>query len=327
MKFGLFFLNFINSKTVQEQSIVRMREITEYVDKLNFEQILVYENHFSGNGVVGAPLTVSSFLLGLTEKIKVGSLNHIITTHHPVRIAEEACLLDQLSEGRFILGLSDCEKKDEMHFFNRPVEYQQQLFEECYGIINDALTTGYCNPDSDFYSFPKISVNPHAYTPGGPRKYVTATSHRIVEWAAKKGIPLIFKWDDSNDVRHEYAERYKAIADKYGVDLSAIDHQLMILVNYNEDSKKAKQETRAFISDYVLEMHPNENFENKLEQIISENAVGDYTECITAAKRAIEKCDAKSVLLSFEPMNDLMHQKNVINIVNDNIKKYHMEYT
>lgn len=46
MKFGLFFLNFINSTTVQEQSIVRMQEITEYVDKLNFEQILVYENHF-----------------------------------------------------------------------------------------------------------------------------------------------------------------------------------------------------------------------------------------------------------------------------------------
>ncbi|KFA44249.1 luciferase-like monooxygenase family protein [Staphylococcus aureus] len=71
MKFGLFFLNFINSTTVQEQSIVRMQEITEYVDKLNFEQILVYENHFSDNGVVGAPLTVSGFLLGLTEKIKL----------------------------------------------------------------------------------------------------------------------------------------------------------------------------------------------------------------------------------------------------------------
>ncbi|MQL47436.1 LLM class flavin-dependent oxidoreductase [Photorhabdus khanii] len=324
MKFGLFFLNFINSTMVQEQSIARMQEITEYVDKLNFEQILLYENHFSGNGIVGAPLTVSGFLLGLTEKIKVGSLNHIITTHHPVRIAEEACLLDQLSEGRFILGFSDCEKKDEMHLFNRPDKYQQQLFEECYEIINDALTTGYCNPDNDFYSFPKISVNPHAYTQGGPRRYVTATSHYVVEWAAKKGIPLIFKWDDSNDVRHEYAERYKVIADKQGIDLSSIDHQLMILVNVNEDSQKAKEETRAFIRDYVLEMHPDENLEKKLEEIITENAVGDYMECIAAAKLAIEQCGAKTILLSFEPMNDLMSQKNAIDIVNDNIKKYHM---
>ncbi|NHB91001.1 alkanal monooxygenase [Photorhabdus cinerea] len=324
MKFGLFFLNFINSTTVQEQSIARMQEITEYVDKLNFEQVLVCENHFSENGIVGAPLTVSGFLLGLTEKIKIGSLNHIITTHHPVRIAEEACLLDQLSEGRFILGFSDCEKKNEMHFFNRPEQYQQQLFEECYDIINDALRTGYCNPDNDFYNFPKISVNPHAYTQGGPRKYVTATNYHVVEWAAKKGISLIFKWDDSNDVKHEYAKRYQAIADEYGIDLAEIDHQLMILVNYNEDSEKAKEETRAFISDYIFEMHPNENFEKKFEEIITENAVGDYMECTTAAKLAMEKCGAKGILLSFESMNDFTRQINAIDIVNDNIKKYHM---
>ncbi len=63
MKFGLFFLNLMNSKRSSDQVIEEMLDTAHYVDHLKFDTLAVYENHFSNNGVVGAPLTVAGFYL------------------------------------------------------------------------------------------------------------------------------------------------------------------------------------------------------------------------------------------------------------------------
>ncbi|EPE37469.1 lkanal monooxygenase beta chain luxB [Candidatus Photodesmus katoptron] len=323
MKFGLFFQNFLTKGQSSESILDNMMEIATHVDELNFKQISVYENHFSPNGIIGSPLTASGFLLGFTKKIKIGSLNHVLTTHHPVRSAEEACLLDQMSEGRFIFGFSDCEKISEMEFFNRQVDSQEQIFSACYDIVNEAFTTGYCHPDNDFYSFPKVSINPHAFTSGGPKQYVTASNMKVVKWAAMKALPLIFKWNDSNDTKSKYANYYKIIANEHGVDISNVEHQLTLMVNENIDSNLAKEEAREYLSDFVKEMHSDENYEAKLDELIDENAIGNFEECMISGKLALEKSGASHCLMSFESIQDIVRQKSVIDLVNENIGKYH----
>lgn len=96
MNFGLFFLNFQPENTSSETVLDNMINTVSLVDKdyKNFTTVLVNEHHFTKNGIVGAPMTAAGFLLGLTERLHIGSLNQVITTHHPVRIAEEASLLD-----------------------------------------------------------------------------------------------------------------------------------------------------------------------------------------------------------------------------------------
>ncbi len=140
-------------------------------------------------------MTAISFLLGLTKRIEIGSLNQVITTHHPVRIGEQTGLLDQMSYGRFVLGLSDCVNDFEMDFFKRKRSSQQQQFEACYEILNEALTTNYCQADDDFFNFPRISVNPHCISE--VKQYILASSMGVVEWAARKGLPLTYRWSDS----------------------------------------------------------------------------------------------------------------------------------
>lgn len=323
MKFGLFFLNFLHSGQSCTEIFDAMTDSVNYAEKGHFDRLFIYENHFSDHGIVGAPLTVASFLLGMTERIKVGSLNHVLTTHHPVRTAEETGLLDQMSQGRFILGFSDCENRDEMNFFNRPLDSQQPIFEACYHIINDALTTGYCHPNNDFYSFPKISVNPHCFTQGGPQQYVYASSTQVVEWAAKRALPLTFKWDDSNATRQEYAQRYQETARKHGVDVQAVRHQLALLVNQNDDGDIARAEARQYLSQYLTERYSSDEIEIVLERIIKESAIGTYEESTHAARVAIEMCGASDLLLSVESIKEPAHRLHVLEVINSNIAKYH----
>ncbi|NKC13055.1 MAG: LLM class flavin-dependent oxidoreductase [Gammaproteobacteria bacterium] len=324
MKFGLFFLNLLGQDESSEQILERMLDTAQYADQSHFDQFAVYENHFSTNGVVGAPITVAGYLLGLTERIKVASLNQVITTHHPVRVAEEACLLDQMSEGRFILGFSDSEKTQDMTFFNRPTDSQQQIFEVCHEIIDEALKTGFCQTDNDFYSFPRISINPHPYTQGGPEQFVLATSESIVAWAAKRALPLIYKWDDSNERRQALAIRYRKTADEHGVDIENVRHRLTLIANKQDTEEAARNEVREYLSAYIREMHPDIDFETKMNQLLDENAIGVYQQAIDKGNMAMELCDASDVLWSFESMKDLDRRRAAMNLVNERIKSHHL---
>ncbi|MUK92656.1 LLM class flavin-dependent oxidoreductase [Aliivibrio fischeri] len=323
MKFGLFFLNFQKDGTTSEETLDNMINTVTLIDstKYHFNTAFVNEHHFSKNGIVGSPITAAGFLLGLTDKLHIGSLNQVITTHHPVRVAEEVSLLDQMTEGRFIFGFSDCESDFEMEFFKRHIPSRQQQFEACYDIINEALTTGFCHPQNDFYDFPKISVNPHCYSENGPKQYVLATSKEVVTWAAKKALSLIFKWDDNLEVKERYAALYNKTAKQYGVDISDVDHQLTVIVNLNSDKDTAQEEVREYLKDYITETYPQMSSDEKINCIIEENAVGTHDDYYESTKLAVEKTGCKNILLSFESMNDINDVKDIIDMLNQKIEK------
>ncbi|MBD1569705.1 alkanal monooxygenase [Aliivibrio sp. S10_S31] len=323
MKFGLFFLNFQKDGTTSEETLDNMVKTVTLIDstKYHFNTAFVNEHHFSKNGIVGAPITAAGFLLGLTNKLHIGSLNQVITTHHPVRVAEEASLLDQMSEGRFILGFSDCESDFEMEFFKRHIPSRQQQFEACYEIINDALTTGYCHPQNDFYDFPKVSINPHCYSENGPKQYVSATSKEVVMWAAKKALPLTFKWEDNLETKERYATLYNKTAQQYGVDISGVDHQLTVIANLNSDRSTAQEEVREYLKYYITETYPQMDRDEKINCIIEENAVGSHDDYYESTKLAVEKTGSKNILLSFESMADFKGVKEIIDMLNQKIEK------
>jgi alkanal monooxygenase beta chain len=323
MKFGLFFLNFQLDGMTSENTLDNMVSMVSLVDadEYHFDTVLIYEHHFSKSGIIASPITAAGFLLGLTNRLHIGSLNQVITTHHPVRVAEESSLLDQMSEGRFILGFSNSENDFEMDFFKRNLASRQQQFEACYDIINEALTTGYCHPQNDFYDFPKVSINPHCFSQNGPKQYVVATSKSVVEWAAKNALSLTFKWDDSLADKESYATLYNEIAMRYGIDISNVEHQLTVIVNLNADGDLARDEAKGYLKNYIVETYPDIDHVAKINSIIAENAIGTDAEYYDQIKLAVEKTGVKKILLSFESMKDSNDVKNIINMANDKISK------
>ncbi|MCF6385447.1 LLM class flavin-dependent oxidoreductase [Mycobacterium sp. MBM] len=74
-------------------------------ERLGYADLWVTEHHFIDFGINPSALTAASFLLGHTERIRVGTAVVLAPLRHPVELAEQAALLDQLSGGRFELGL------------------------------------------------------------------------------------------------------------------------------------------------------------------------------------------------------------------------------
>jgi alkanesulfonate monooxygenase SsuD/methylene tetrahydromethanopterin reductase-like flavin-dependent oxidoreductase (luciferase family) len=74
-------------------------------DELGVEVLWLAEHHFDGNCAYVDPVTFAAAVLSATKRIKVGFAVAQVSLHHPMRLAEQMSLLDNLSGGRVIVGL------------------------------------------------------------------------------------------------------------------------------------------------------------------------------------------------------------------------------
>jgi len=117
-----------------------------------------------------------------TKNIRIGPLVKLLPLHHPVRIVEDMCTLDQLSEGRLDFGVGRGPVPVEHYWHGGNWREARDRFTDTLGIICDALATGeISSANSQFHDFPPVPMvtkplqNPIPFWyPGSP---VTAGRH------------------------------------------------------------------------------------------------------------------------------------------------------
>ena len=77
----------------------------ELCDALGFDAIWLAEHHFDGGCAYVDPMTFATAIAARTKQIKIAFAVVQMALHHPVRLAEQTALIDNLSRGRIILGL------------------------------------------------------------------------------------------------------------------------------------------------------------------------------------------------------------------------------
>jgi alkanesulfonate monooxygenase SsuD/methylene tetrahydromethanopterin reductase-like flavin-dependent oxidoreductase (luciferase family) len=77
----------------------------ELCDALGFDAIWLAEHHFDGGCAYVDPMTFATAIAVRTQQIKIGFAVVQMALHHPVRLAEQVALIDNLSQGRIIVGL------------------------------------------------------------------------------------------------------------------------------------------------------------------------------------------------------------------------------
>jgi alkanesulfonate monooxygenase SsuD/methylene tetrahydromethanopterin reductase-like flavin-dependent oxidoreductase (luciferase family) len=85
-----------------------LRDVVEHAvlaEEHGFDAVWTCEHHFSADGYLPAPLVALAAIAERTERVTVGTDILLASMWDPVRFAEEAAVVDQLSGGRLILGL------------------------------------------------------------------------------------------------------------------------------------------------------------------------------------------------------------------------------
>ena len=114
-----------------------------------FWSIWYTEHHFGHEGIeiTPNPVVMSTDIAARTSRIRIGQAANIITFWHPLRLAEDLALLDQLSGGRLEIGIGRGLYGREALNLNpiadpRNEHQNRELFEETLEVMQKAWTRG-----------------------------------------------------------------------------------------------------------------------------------------------------------------------------------------
>jgi len=132
-------------------------------EPLGFNYFFMTEHHFQPEGIEFSPnpLIVQSAIASRTSRIRLGQAANIIAWWHPIRIAEQAAMLDILSGGRLEFGIGRGYQSREAETFGSPYgstiqdqERNRAYYQEAYEIILKAWTEPSFSHRGQFFTIP-----------------------------------------------------------------------------------------------------------------------------------------------------------------------------
>src|SRR5439155_512432 len=93
-------------KTRSDYDVYRNElRLADQAEPLGFESIWGVEHHFTDYTMCPDVLQFLTYMAGRTRQAGLGSMVVVLPWHDPMRVAEEVSMLDNISDGRLILGL------------------------------------------------------------------------------------------------------------------------------------------------------------------------------------------------------------------------------
>ena len=114
-------------------------ELAEAAEAWGLDGVWLGEIHFNPvRSVSSAPLALASYIAARTRRVRIGMAVQVLPLGHPLRVAEEAATVDQISEGRFDFGIGRSGSPRAYDVLGVPYGESQDRFEECLTIILEA---------------------------------------------------------------------------------------------------------------------------------------------------------------------------------------------
>jgi alkanesulfonate monooxygenase SsuD/methylene tetrahydromethanopterin reductase-like flavin-dependent oxidoreductase (luciferase family) len=213
MHFGIFDHMDRGDLAVGQQYRERLELIAAY-DQAGFYAYHLAEHHGTPLGVASAPSVFLAAISQRTKRLRFGPLVYTMSLYHPLRLLEEICMLDQLSDGRLELGIGRGISPIELGFYGVGAEAQER-YTEVLEVVLQGLTTGRLNHTGKYHTFHDVPLElSPVQTPHPPLWYGVARPDTTA-WAAAQRM---------NIVTNGRADAVRAITDQYRVEWANTAH-------------------------------------------------------------------------------------------------------
>ena len=155
-----------------------------------------------------APFVLLSAIAARTSKIRLGTGILVAALHHPVAVTEQLCTLDQISNGRAVLGIGVGYRQYEFDGYGVPFHERGQRVDEVIQVVKQACSTGRYGHHGKIFRIPDNVMYPPAVQQPHPPIYVGGTSPGAIRRAARLGD----KWFSLPMETMSYVKR---LADQY----------------------------------------------------------------------------------------------------------------
>ncbi|MGI9591365.1 MAG: LLM class flavin-dependent oxidoreductase [Myxococcota bacterium] len=222
----------------------RALERIEVMDRTGYDAVWLAEHHFTGYSVCPSVHVMAAHVAARTSRLRVGTAVTLAALYHPLRIAEEVALLDELTGGRINWGAGRGFDPREFSVFGVPTEESADRFREAVEIVLEAWTNEKLTFEGRFHRYHDVEVLPKPRQQPHPPTWVAATSPGAIEWAASSGLSILM---DPHSAHREIARKlalYHEGLEKAGFESAGRDIPIGRLVAVSESDAEAEAVAR-----------------------------------------------------------------------------------
>ena len=193
MQFGWLTLALSPSADEDAARIEQQIEQVCYAEELGFSDVWLTEHYFTGESVYNDAVLFAAALAMRTERIRLGFAVVQMPFHHPVRLATQLALLDNLSKGRVDVGVGKGTVYNEYEFVGHGLrsDDSRERMDEAVDIMQRAWTEAPLKYDGKFHSIEIPELRPRPVQQPGPPLWRSVISPGSFEECGRLGIPIL----------------------------------------------------------------------------------------------------------------------------------------
>jgi alkanesulfonate monooxygenase SsuD/methylene tetrahydromethanopterin reductase-like flavin-dependent oxidoreductase (luciferase family) len=215
MKFGIF--DHIDDAGVPLGKLYADRlTIAEAYERAGFYAYHVAEHHSTPLGAAASPALVFAALAYRTKTLRFGPLVYLLPFYHPLRLIEEVCMLDQMSGGRFELGVGRGVSMYETQAYGLDFSQTQAMYHEALQVLLKGLASDELSFEGKYYRFDKVPMVLRPVQKPHPPLWYGVTLPGNADWPAENDVNIVALGLRDNTTA--IVERYRAARQRAGRD-------------------------------------------------------------------------------------------------------------
>ena len=162
----------------------------EFAEEMGFDWVSFSEHHYSGRIATGTPAVMAAAVAERCKRVKIAMLGQLLPLNNPIRCAEELGLLDNLTNGRLIIGFLRGTLNEDQTYGVNPAEGRGRLFEGMDLILKALTEPQPFSWEGRYHQFRTVAVWPLPVQQPLPPVIVCTRSDDTVRYAAEHQLGL-----------------------------------------------------------------------------------------------------------------------------------------
>ena len=183
--YQLDFRNPPESRRSFEDLYAALLSQVEACESAGFDSIWLTEHHFTDDGYLPAMMPVAAAIAARTTRVTIGTYVLLAPFYHPLKLAEDAAVVDVISRGRLRLGIGLGYRAEEFEGFGVPRDQRMGRTLETIEILRRAWTGERFNHDGKYFHLRDVRVLPTPVSKPHPELLWGAGAPKAIRRGAK----------------------------------------------------------------------------------------------------------------------------------------------
>src|SRR6266852_583213 len=190
MKFGVF--DHMDEAGVPLGELYANRlALVEAYDRVGFHAYHLAEHHSTPLGCAASPGLFLAAVAQRTTNLCFGPLVYLLPFYHPLRLIEEICMLDQMSNGRFQLGVGRGVSPFETQAYGLDFAQTREIYHEAFQLILKGLASNELTFEGKHFQFRNVPMILRPLQRPHPPLWYGTTIPENADWPAANGVNIV----------------------------------------------------------------------------------------------------------------------------------------